>query len=105
MTWILNLIGMLIFFINRYYGREKKTIKFSLKFWFKDNFQEFSTTILFNLAAMIILHMKNVPVDSAIAQMPDWIKVFGLPGLCFFLGLGLAWTAYKLFASKLATLK
>ena len=53
-TLVLNLIGILIFFINRYANRTKKTIGFSLKFWLKDNWPEVSSTLLFDLALIVI---------------------------------------------------
>jgi hypothetical protein len=43
-NWILNIIGMLIYFIQRYAGRRNKT-KFSFKFWLNDNWPELVTSI------------------------------------------------------------
>jgi len=105
MNWILNLIGILIFFINRYYNRAKRTIAFSFKFWLRDNFQELSTTLLLNLAFMILLHMKDAPVENLLAKLPVWVAIMGVPGLSFALGLGASWFIYKLFWKKLKDAK
>ena len=97
---ILNAIGILIFFINRFSGRKSKTKKFSLGFWLRDNFQELSTTLLLNVAFMIILNMKGGSVETLILKLPVWLQDIGIPGLCFVFGLGFSHVIYQMYLKK-----
>lgn len=107
MNWILNLIGIIIFFVNRYFGREVKTTGFSWSYWWRDNWQEVITILLINLALMIIMHMKEtrLAIDQLMAQLPAWVKILGVPGICLGLGLGLSWLIYQLFVKKVEEAK
>lgn len=107
MNWILNLLGVLIFFINRFKRRTHKTEPFSFKYWIMDNFQEMATTLLLNLALMIILDMniKSGSLDVLLAKLPEWVTLLGVPGICFGLGAGLSWLLYELFRKKIKDVK
>jgi hypothetical protein len=107
MNWLLNLIGVLIFFINRFNKRTKKTVAFSLRFWITDNFQEMATTLLLNLALMIILqiNINEGTLDLLLAKLPAWVNLLGVPGICFALGAGLSWLLYELFRKKVKDAK
>jgi hypothetical protein len=102
MIWLLNFIGILIFFINRFFKREDSSTSFDLKFWILDNFQEMSTTLLLNLAFMLLIQLaiKQNSIEVLFAKLPEWLTFLGLPGICFSLGAGLSWTLYELFQSK-----
>ena len=105
LNWILNGIGVLIYFLNRF-GNRKSKGKFSFKFWFADNYRELFTTLLFDIALMLIVMMPNVSVnfDKLIAENipfglvidPDVAKAI----LCFLLGLGLSSLFYKYYQLK-----
>jgi len=103
MKWLLNIIGILIYFINRYSKRTIKTKKFSLKFWLKDNWPEISTTILSDIALMILLLGQGTEVnfDDLLSKLPFGLKVAGEPLLAFLLGLGLSAIFYKVFRKKI----
>ena len=107
MNWILNLLGILIFFINRFKQRTHKTVSFKFKYWIGDNFQEMATTLLLNLALMLILQMniKNGTIDTLLAKLPEWVSILGVPGICFGLGAGLSWLFYELFRKKIKSTK
>ena len=68
-NWILNLIGITIYFLGRFKKRKFKTDP-SWSFWFKDNWVEFTQTMLLNIACMIILSMPQVEfnVDALIQK-------------------------------------
>lgn len=107
MNWILNLIGVLIFFINRFNKRSKKTVAFSFKFWVTDNFQEMASTLLVNLALMIILqeNIKDGTLPELLAKFPEWVSILGVPGICLGLGAGFSWLLYELFRKKVKDAK
>ncbi len=102
MNWILNLLGILIFFINRFKQRTHKTVSFKFKYWVEDNFQEMATTLLLNLALMIILqiNLRDGTLDTVLAKLPEWVSILGVPGICFGLGAGLSWLLYEMFRKK-----
>jgi len=102
MNWLLNIIGILIYFINRYAKRTKKTVGFSFKFWIKDNWPEVSTVILLDIALMILLLGEGTQInfDDLFNKLPFGLSVAGEPFLAFLLGLGLSSLFYKLFRKK-----
>ncbi len=102
---ILNVIGILIYFVNRYDKRAKKTTGFNFKFWINDNFQEVITTLLMNTGLMILLNMENPAIEKIILKLPEGFAEIGIPGLCFALGLGLSGVVYSMYKSKANKLK
>jgi len=102
MNWLLNIIGILIYFINRFARRTKKTVAFSFKFWIQDNWPEVSTVILLDIALMILLlgEGTHVNFDDLLSKLPFGLSVAGEPFLAFLLGLGLSSLFYKLFRKK-----
>ncbi|MGE5457301.1 MAG: hypothetical protein ACM3RX_03000, partial [Methanococcaceae archaeon] len=97
MNYLLNFLAVIVFFINRYFFRKKKT-DFDWHFWIQDNWPELSMTLLLNLIFMIMLHLPEA--DAGLAKLPEWIMLFGKPGISIALGLGLSWGAYELFKRK-----
>lgn len=106
-NWILNIIGILIYFINRYAGRTKKTVKFSFKFWLVDNWPELATTLLLNLALMLLLNSSGTEIDydQLLAWMPAGIKFAAEPLASFLIGLGLSHFLYSVFRKKVKDAK
>ena len=102
MNWLLNLIGILIFFINRFWNRTNKVVAFDWKYWLSDNFQEMATTLLLNLAFMLLIGkaIKTGSIEALLLKLPEWVTFLGVPGICFGLGAGLSWSLYELFKSK-----
>ena len=102
-TWILNIIGILIYFINKYAGRRNKT-KFSFKFWFADNWPELVSTLLLNIALMLLLLQPEttINIDGWLAQnVPFGLAIAVKPLFAFLLGLGLSSFLYGMFRRKL----
>lgn len=101
MNWILNLLSILVFFINRFFFRKKKTVAFNTTYWIADNWPELAMTLILNLIFMLL--MGTSEATEALETLPAsiaWIYFFGKPGLSVVLGLGLSWAAYSLFNSK-----
>ena len=102
MNWILNIIGMLIYFIQRYAGRRNKT-KFSFKFWLNDNWPELVTSILFNVALMLLLMQPetNINIDDWLKDnVPFALQIAIKPLFSLLLGLGLSAFLYGMFKKK-----
>jgi hypothetical protein len=102
MNWILNFLGVLIYFINRYANRSKKTVSFSFRYWLSDNWPEMSTIILIDVALMILLLGPGTEVnfDDLFSKLPFGLKIAGEPFLAFLLGLGLSSLFYAIFRKK-----
>lgn len=101
-NWILNLIGILIYFINKFANRTHKS-KFSFSFWFKDNAPELLSTLLLNIALMLLLMQPetNINIDDLIKEnIPFALQIAVKPLFSFLLGLGLSAFLYKMFKSK-----
>ena len=104
-NWILNGIGVVIYFLNRFGNRRKKE-KFNFKFWFYDNYRELFTTLLFDIAIMIIVMMPDVQVnfDAFLSEnLPFAISISPIVAkalLSFLLGLGLSSLFYKYYKLK-----
>jgi len=103
MKILLNIIGILIFFINRYHNRTKKTVAFSFKFWIHDNWHEMSTIILLDIALMILLFNPGTEVnfDDIFSKLPFGLKLPADLLMSFLLGLGLANLFYYIFKEKI----
>lgn len=97
-AWTLNALSIIVFFIGKYFYRNKKTVGFSWKYWFSDNWPEFSMTLLLNLIFMIVLNMPEA--NQAISKLPEWVTFLGKPGIAIALGLGLSWVIYGMFWKK-----
>ena len=101
-NWILNTIGMLIYFIQRYAGRRNKT-KFNFKFWLNDNWPELVTSILFNVALMLLLMQPetNINIDDFLKEnVPFALQIAIKPLFSLLLGLGLSAFLYGMFKKK-----
>ena len=101
-NWILNIIGMLIYFIQRYAGRRNKT-KFSFRFWINDNWPELVTSILFNVALMLLLMQPetNINIDDWLKDnVPFALQIAIKPLFSLLLGLGLSAFLYGMFKKK-----
>ena len=107
MKILLNAIGILIYFINRFANRSKKTVKFSFKFWISDNWPELATTILIDIALMILLFSPGTEInfDDLFAKLPFGLKVAGDLFMSFLLGLGLSHLFYVIFKRKVKDAK
>jgi len=104
MNWILNLIGIAVYFITRYANRKTKTTPFRWKFWLKNNGPEFLSTLLLNIALMLILSLSESVVDvekMLNGILPAWLMLAGKPTASLLLGLGISAGFYKLYKTKI----
>ena len=101
-NWILNTIGILVYFITKYANRTYKT-RFSFKFWLKDNWPELSTTLLINIALMLLLMQPetNINIDDFLKEnVPFALQIAIKPLFSLLLGLGLSAFLYGMFKKK-----
>ena len=96
MKIILNVIGIVIFFLSRFSNRKDKTTEPSIKFWFKDNWEQLITIGLFDVALMILASKQALNIDfSKLTFLPDWLQLVGDVALFFVIGLLGAYLAYE----------
>ena len=107
MKVLLNIIGILIFFINRYNKRTIKTKAFSLKFWLKDNWAETTTIVLLDIALMCLLFNPETEInfDDLFSKLPFGLKLPADLFMSFLLGLGLSSLFYSIFRKKIKDAK
>ena len=107
MKILLNAIGILIYFINRYNKRTTKTVAFSFKFWIRDNWHEMSTIILIDVALMCLLFSPGTEVnfDDLFSKLPFGLKLPADLLMSFLLGLGLSSLFYTIFKRKISDAK
>ena len=102
MKIVLNIIGILIYFINRFKKRSKKTVAFDINYWLKDNWAEMSTIILLDVALMILLFAEGTEInfDDLFSKLPFGLKLPADLFMAFLLGLGLSSLFYTIFRAK-----
>lgn len=95
MKIFINVIGILIFFINRYAGRKDKTKDPNIKYWLKDNWEQLTVIALFDIALMILMSKEGLNIDfSKLEFLPNWLQFTGDLAFSFVLGVAGAWLAY-----------
>lgn len=108
LNWILNIIGIVAYFIGRFAKRKSKTIQPTFKFWFKDNWAELTVTFLINLAIMLIVSMKQLSVNMDVwlqEKLPFNISIDPVVAKAILsLGVGLIITHF-VYESYLAKIK
>jgi len=109
MNWLLNLIGIAVYFLTRLGNRRNKD-KLSSKKWINENWHELLTVLLFDIGCMLILTQPEAQVNLSnfIANYIPWLVVGeGIAKLImsFGLGLGLAALFYGIFRSKIKSKK
>lgn len=96
MKILLNVIGIAIFFLNRFSGRKNKDAPVSVSYWLKDNWEQLLIVALFDVALMLLVFFGGLEFNfERIAPMlPDGVKLVGDSALCFLVGLVFAWVTY-----------
>lgn len=96
MKILLNILGVCIFFLNRFAGRKDKDAPVSAKFWLKDNWEQLLAVSLFDVALMLLVINGGLEFNfEKIAPMlPEGVKLAGDLALCFLVGLIFAWLVY-----------
>jgi len=96
---ILNLLGIIIFFLGKFLGRKNKTKATSIIFWLKDNLEECILIFLVDISIMILLLSKDVSFDMT-GFIPSWLIEPGDLTAAWLIGLALANLVYKIIQKK-----
>lgn len=102
MKILLNILGILIYFLNRYNNRRSKDKSFSINFWVKDNWPELLIVILVDISIMLLLLLNDISIDAA-QFLPTWLVKVGDLGISWLIGLGLASLIYSIFRKKVSS--
>lgn len=96
MKVVLNILGVLIFFFVKLSGRKNRETPLSIKYWFKDNWEQLIAIALFDIALMLLVFQGGLQFNfEKIAPMlPDGVQLAGDSALCFLVGLFFAWGVY-----------
>ena len=92
----------MVYFINKYANRKNKT-KFNGKYWLNDNWPELATTLLINIALMLLLMQPetNINIDDFLKEnVPFALQIAIKPLFSLLLGLGLSAFLYGMFKKK-----
>lgn len=101
MKIVLNILGILIYFLNRYNNRRSKDKSFSINFWVKDNWPELLIVLLVDVSIMLLLILNDISIDAA-QFLPTWLVKIGDLGIAWLIGLGLASLIYSIFRKKVS---
>ena len=104
MKILLNVLGVLIYFLNRFANRRAKDKEFSLVFWLKDNWPEFCVIGLVDASLMILISTNEITFDMA-TFLPTWLSNAGDLTVSWAIGLGLASLFYNIFKNKIKDVK
>lgn len=99
---ILNILGILLYFVLRFGGRKDKTKKLSFSFWWADNMQEILSTVIFNVALMILMIESGIKIDlkALFPMIPDAITFVGDLAIYFSIGAFISHGAYELWKKR-----
>ena len=105
MNWILALLGIFIYFANRYKNRKKKTIKYSGWFWVKDNAIESLVSIATTIVLVIIFTSpeSNFDISPILEKIPLIKSLPTIQVLCFcagFFNISVVYEIIKVIKSK-----
>jgi hypothetical protein len=95
MKIVLNIIGILIFFLVRLAGRANKKEPLSWRYWIKSNLEQLLTIALFDASFMIFFFQGGLKLNfEKLTFLPDWIQLAGDLATCWLIGLLLSWAGY-----------
>ncbi|KKP52072.1 MAG: hypothetical protein UR43_C0015G0008 [candidate division TM6 bacterium GW2011_GWF2_33_332] len=102
MKILLNILGIVLYFILKYINRTDQTTKLSPIFWIKDNWPESLAIVMFDLVLMILLMAGGITIDlnKYLPALPDGVAFVGDLAICFFIGIFLSSGIYELFKAK-----
>lgn len=102
MNWLMNFLGIVLYFLGRYGNRTDKTVKFSGTFWLNDNWVETMGTLTVNLIIMILMIKGgvNIDIEKIAPWMPDGISFVGDLFLYVIIGGVVSHLVYEAFRTK-----
>lgn len=100
-NWILALLGISIYFLNRYAHRNEKKA-FTFTFWLKDNWSELLTSVLATMAMMIVFMDPESKFDftNILEKVPYLVSLPVTKVISLLVGYGNTALFYTLFKTK-----
>jgi len=100
MNILMNILGVLIYFLNRFNNRRQKDKTFSLSFWINNNWVELLVILLVDISVMILLLTNDITLEMA-DFMPSMLGKIGDLTISWMIGLGLASLIYNTIKAKI----
>jgi hypothetical protein len=96
MKILLNVLGILIFFLNRFAGRKDKTAPVTAKFWLKDNWEQLVCVGLIDVALMLLVFQGGLQVnfERLAPMLPEGVQLTGDSAVCLLVGMIFSWAGY-----------
>ena len=104
MKVLMNILGILIYFLNRFSNRRRQDKTFNIVFWLKDNWPEFTVIFLVDISILILFLSNDMSID-AIQALPPIVAQLGDLTIAWLLGLGLASAIYNVIRKKMKDVK
>lgn len=106
MKILLNILGIITFFLIRFINRKNQEVP-SLKFWLNDNKYELIVIALIDIQLMIFVIIGGLQIDltKLLPTLPDGVSMIGdlaLPALCGWL---ISWLVYVMLKKKVEETK
>ena len=97
MNIVLNIFGVLIFFLVKLSHRKNKEQPLSIRYWLESNFEQLIDIALFDIALMMLVFQDGLHLNfEKIAPMlPEGLQLAGDGAMCFLVGLVFAWAVYN----------
>lgn len=104
MKILMNILGILIYFLNRFANRRSKDKTFNITFWVRDNWPEFSVIFLVDISLLILFLSNDITIE-ALEVLPSILAKVGDLTIAWLLGLGLASAIYNVIRKKMKDVK
>jgi len=100
-NWLLALLGITIYFLNRYAHRNVKEA-FTFAYWIKDNWAELLTSVLVTIAMMIVFMDPESKFDftTILEKVPYLVSLPVTKVISLLVGYGNTALFYTLFKTK-----
>lgn len=107
MKILLNILGILTFFLIRFINRSDKVTEPKLKFWIKDNKWELLLICLVDIQLVIFVIAGGLQIDLAklFPSLPAGITFTGDWVLCALIGWFVSWLVYIAIKKKIEETK
>ena len=104
MKILLNILGVITFFLIRFINRKDKTAEPNITFWFKDNKWEVLLILLVDLQLMIFALKGGLTIDigKLLPFLPEGISLIGDWVLSSAIGWFVAFLVYVAIQKKVA---
>lgn len=98
MKILINILGIITFFFVRFANRTDKTAQPSLKFWFKDNWEQLICITLIDIALMLLVFQGGFKISfENLPGLPTWVQIIGDSAMYYLVGLVFSFFGYEAY--------